>query len=276
MNRSVTLFRNAVCALFFSVSVVSAIEIPLDHPGGGTISPDGQTQSVSVGYVDMDVIFAQHPMTKRLKEEFLAEVDKRKKEIATMQATANTMEQVIVSSRAIIAQEKSSLNILKLTLASGTTSASLTTSTTAPSSSAAVPSVALSSQSVTTAPSVSVSSQPAAAAHSVAVSSQSFATVDTMVAREKDIKDKEADLVIMQQNYDKQKIEIAKKIKQNKEELVALEKKNTDTVLADLYLIVQKMADDENIGVVFDKNSMLCGQTCKDLTSKVLDRLKGR
>jgi Skp family chaperone for outer membrane proteins len=249
MKKNSIFIQAAALVLMMSAYPLTAVEIPLDSTGGSAPQSGGQPQSVSVGYVDMDKVFAQHPMTKRLKEEFIAEVDKRKKEIADMQAAADKAQQVIVSSQTEVSQLKSTLTVLRLTLASGTTTSAVSVST------------AAASGAVISSPTINV---------------QAFASMDTMVAKEKDIKDREAAIALMQQNYEKQKQEILKRIKQNKDDLVALEEKNTASVLADLYSIVQKMADEEGMGVIFDKSSMLCGQTCSDMTQKVLDRLKGR
>ena len=108
------------------------------------------------------------------------------------------------------------------------------------------------------------------------VSTQPVTSAETIAAKEKIIKDNETTVAAIQQDYEKQIQDISKRIKQNKEDLIKLEEKNTAAVLSDLYAIVQKMADAEGMGVIFDKNSMLCGQTCKDMTPKVLERLKGR
>ncbi|MCX5778099.1 MAG: OmpH family outer membrane protein [Elusimicrobia bacterium] len=226
-----------------------AVDISLD-PAGGTSAVNGQSPAVSIGYVDMDAVFAQHPMTKRLKEEFLAEVDKRKREIGTLQAAADALHQVIISSQTDINQEKSAVALMRATVgANAAGSGTVVVSTAVP------------------------AQQPPL---TLGVSTQPVTSAETIAAKEKIIKDNETTVAAIQQDYEKQIQDISKRIKQNKEDLIKLEEKNTAAVLSDLYAIVQKMADAEGMGVIFDKNSMLCGQTCKDMTPKVLERLKGR
>lgn len=226
--------------IVLSSAICSAIEIPLNGASATSPAPTGQSGGMNVSYIDMDAVFSHHPMTKRLKESFLQEVDKRKKEIADLQATADATYQVIVASQAAAAQQRSALAVLRLTLSSRTTSNDL-----------------------------EVSTAPAAG-------NVPFSAVDAIVAQEKAIADAESAITALQQDYERQKQDIARRALQNKEDLIALEEKNTAMVLQDIYTIIQKMADEEAVDVVFDKNNMLCGQSCKDMTQNVLDRLKGR
>lgn len=226
--------------LSLTPAVVAAVEIPLDGVSSGSAAQNGQTSTMNVSYVDMEAVFSQHPMTKRMKAEFLQEVDKRKKEIADLQAAADAAYQVIVASQAVAAQQRSALAVLRLTLSSRTTSNDL-----------------------------EISSAPAAG-------NVPFSAVDAIVSQEKAIADTESAITALQQDHERQKQDLARRITQNREDLIALEEKNTAMVLQDIYTIVQKMADEEAVDIIFDKNNMLCGQSCKDMTQNVLDRLKGR
>ena len=55
-----------ICALFLTGGAARAVEISLDKTG----SSGGNTQSLNIGFVDIEKIFNEHPMTSRLKTEF--------------------------------------------------------------------------------------------------------------------------------------------------------------------------------------------------------------
>jgi len=58
--------------------------------------------------------------------------------------------------------------------------------------------------------------------------------------------------------------------------MVKLEASNTQDVLSDIYKMLEKIAVEENLTIVVDKNNVLYGQASQDLTEKLRDRMRGR
>jgi Skp family chaperone for outer membrane proteins len=243
----------AVAAMLAASPAVFGIQIPLER---NTVISGGK-ETTSIGYVDIEKVFAEHPMKKRLQEEFQADVEKRKKDITDIDKSIGDLEKVIISSTTDVNRAKLELDILRAQVAQQPQS---------PATTGLLPGTTASMQ-----------QQPSAAASSGTVTGAPPA-VNTAVIQGKEaaLKDKETGLTELKKELDKKKDEISLHIKQNKSELAALEEKNTAAVLADIYGILQKVATDEGVTVIIDKNDVLYGQSTRDLTSKVLERLAGR
>jgi len=239
---------SALCAGL--LSSLYALEIPLD--GGGVIN--GKQATTNIGYVDMEKIFAEHPMTKRMQDDFQAEIDKRRKEIKDMEGSIADLQRVIVSSSSEITQIKAEIDTLKTKAAVQQT-------------------MAAAQQAMAVSGSTSTSSQSLPPAI-VGVSTASYQS--QIDSKENDIRAKETGIEAMKQDIAKKKEEIAKQVRQNKDDLVRLEEKQTNSVLTDLYRVLEKIASEENITIIIDKNNVLYGQPGQDLTAKVRERLQGR
>ncbi|MHB9154778.1 MAG: OmpH/Skp family outer membrane protein [Endomicrobiales bacterium] len=241
----------AVCAAVFLLAFslcapLSALEIPV-----GVVPPSGQGTAPQgvIAYVDIEALFAEHPMRKRLQGEFLAEAEKRKKELAGLEGSIAAFEKIIASSTTEVNQAKNEAEDMAREAAKppaqpqtmvlpGTTEA-----------------VRL--------PGVSQSSAPAA-------------TPALTEARLKEISDKEAGLETMKKELQTRKEELALKVKQNKEDLIRLEENQSARVLTDLYQLLDAVAGEKGITIILDKNNVLYGQQYQDLTQEIRQRLTGR
>jgi len=100
-------------------AALSAIEIPLD---GAVVAP-GQAKdnnvkysAAGIAYVDIEMIFNEHPMTARLKHEFEATVEVKKKELSDMESQINDMKNVIISTSTQIDKLKIHVELMKTAL----------------------------------------------------------------------------------------------------------------------------------------------------------------
>lgn len=265
--------------ILFFISTVFAMEIPVDS------SPVSQENASTgnIAYLDIEKVFNEHPMTKRMKEEFKADAETRKKEIQDMEASIGQLQKVIVSTTTEMIQLKTQLALLKNSK-SAAANMQVGISTTAPdvlqgviisSSPAEVP---LSTSAISIVPPIIATSTP-----SVAISSSQPEAISNEAASaivyekfERDIKEKEDALNSFNAEISKKKDDIAQKIKQNREDLTKLEEKQTQKVLADIYRILENIARDNNLAIIVDKDNVLYGPPNQDVTEKVLDRLQGR
>ena len=233
------------------MATVRAVEIPLDGRIGTSAEGGG---TASIGYVDIEKIFAEHPMTARVQAEFQAEVEQRKKEISDLERSVADLQRIIVSSTTEVARMRTELETLK-------------TKGLAPATTVQVPLL----------PGMEVSSSTQQAASAAPQQKQSSADMNALVAaKEQEIKEKEAGIDALNQESAKKKEEIKQQTKQIKEDLVSLEEKKTITVLNDLYRVLERIATEESITIIIDKNDVLYGQPGQDLTQKVRERLQGR
>jgi len=65
-------------------------------------------------------------------------------------------------------------------------------------------------------------------------------------------------------------------VKATKEDIIKLEADNTKAVLNDIYKMLEKIAVEDNLTIVIDKNNVLYGRASQDLTDKLRDRMRGR
>jgi Skp family chaperone for outer membrane proteins len=252
-------------ALAFAAVRGSAVEIPLDR---SVVS--GNKETTAIGYVDIEKIFAEHPLKKRLQEEYMTEVDKRKNEIAQMDAVVRGLEKVVVSSATEVARAKLELDILKSmcprqepfvtsALIQGTTES--ITGQNISSAAFREPAISATLPHGTTQSAVVIPQGPDAA---------------VIRAKEAAIMGKEAVIDVIKKDIETKRDEMGKKIRQNKADLAQMEEKQTASVLADMYKILQKVAADENVTIIIDKNDVLYGQASQDMTDRIRERLQGR
>lgn len=263
--------------LFYNKTKSYSIEIPLD---GNTVI--GQNNSNgngknSIGYVDIERAFNEHPMRKRMISEFNSEVEKRKKYFADTEAVIADMERIVVSSTTQIDQIKKEIEMSKKTVSITETKKILLPGTTsyipaANFESAAVTNVNLSTSIITT---PAVPTETITSFNRVQVSTYSLTPAE-IANREKDINNIENGISAMKKDILKKREELNTIIKDNKNELIKLEEKQTETVMADLYSLFEKIAKEENLVIILDKNNVLYGHQVHDITDKVIERLQGR
>ena len=87
---------------------LGAVEISLDK-----FVVKGNQSSNSIGYVDIEKIFANHPLTKRLQEDFNAEADKKKQAMNDLQKAINDLQGAVKSSMTLVTQMEIELESMK-------------------------------------------------------------------------------------------------------------------------------------------------------------------
>ena len=222
-----------------------SVEIPLDkHPEA--VAANASQGSANIAYVDIDKVFSEHPMTKRLKDEFCLTADKKKIELKSLLAEIARIEQIIVSSASIVNKSKEEVVNFK------NMGSKLIQSVTQSSAAA--------SQVV----------------QSTAAPSAKLLTPSEIAEKEKLIAGMEKEIEGLKKKIEEKKLEIPKLVETQKECLNKLEEDQTNAVLIDIYSVFEKVAEEEDVTIIIDKNQLLYGKSVKDLTEKVLDRLRGR
>jgi len=231
-------------------ATVKAVEIQLDQ-----VQNKEEKPGMNVGYVDVGELFEEHPMTARLKEEFLKEADKRKQAEKDFHSKITAMEGVVVSSTTEIKQLKQEIENLRK---------NQTQVLTVPQSQGAVL-----SSSTSAAPEVAVKSSAPA---QMTIANPEQEIKDKLVL----ISDKEKGIEALKNEIEKSKAALSELRKKDKKELEALENKQSETVMADLYQVIEEVAKEEDLTVIMDKNNILYGKSAKNVTDKVRQRLRGR
>jgi len=95
-------------------------------------------------------------------------------------------------------------------------------------------------------------------------------------SEEKEIVDIQAGIEQIKAAITKKKEELETAKKKTKDDIVKLEASNTKAVLSDIYKMLEKIAVEENLTIVVDKNNVLYGQASQDLTDKLRERMRGR
>jgi Skp family chaperone for outer membrane proteins len=221
-----TILLTATLALVCFLRIYS-IEIPLDKR---TVE---QGSRINIAYVDIEKVFREHQLTKRLKDEFQAEVEKRKAEIDKVQAGVDELQKVMLATSTVITQIKSQIETKKILLAAATDQARISED------------------------------------RELAKGSE-IASLEELLTR------KEAELEETKKVCDLKGTEIEQMVCKNRDELLNLEEKNTSQVLTDIYRVMQKLAEEEEVTIILDKNEVLYGKEVRDLTDKVIERLHGR
>lgn len=239
---------------------LDSVEIPLDKQ----VTKDGQP-IVTMGYVDIEKVFTEHPMTKRLRDEFYKAAEAKKASIKEAQDTIKRLETVIKSSTTQITQLKEELEKLKAGPPPETEQKQEVHKPTMPGQTIEGPMLP---DSQAPADSVSVSTSTEAAPQAV--------DPDVIEAKIKQIAEMEAELLNIKKELEEKKAGLGDILKKNQEDLVNLEEMQTNTILLDIYDILEKVAIDENVTVIVDKSQILYGESAKDLTDKVIERLQGR
>jgi len=257
-----SLFLSAVFMTLFLTQPASAVRIPLDKASESQTA----TKTLTMGYVDIERVFQEHPMTKRMKEDFLSQAESRRKNIADIQNSITTMKSVIISSSALVSKLKDDIEQQKnIALSRAQVMAVSTYTVTA--------STTMIMQLPGITPKISSGTAQTVLTSTSALSAFEGLTTDE---KQKIAKDMEEGITKIKQDIDTRTNELCKFVDLKKKELDKIEADNTDSVMRDIYQVLDSIAKEEDIAIVVDKSQILYGQSVKDLTDKVLDRLRGR
>jgi Skp family chaperone for outer membrane proteins len=229
-----------IFTLVFFVLRSYAMEIPLERQ---SVEPGAR---MNIGYVDIDKVFKENSMTQRYKEEFQAEVARRKAAIDALQGCLDNMQRVIIASSTVIGQLKGQVELKKKLIAINSEQ------------------IASTNQLLKGATAQAATTVPAPQAKDADPASL-----------EADIKQQETELEDTKKMCDLKSSELEAALSKNRDELLKLEDKNTSEVLTDIYHVIQKVAEEEDVTIILDKNEVLYGKEVRDLTDKVIERLHG-
>lgn len=229
--------------LFLLLGVLITISQAADISLNNSPASEDKTE-VNVGYVDVNVLFKEHPMTAQMKEEFLKEAEKRKQNYQDICNKLSAKENMLVSSTAELKQLKLDLENIKknqtqVVQSSGTNQGKSSQGT--------------------------------------AVDSAKINDLNDVIKKKEIlIAEKEKGMETIRTDIEKEKAEISELRKKHKEELEKFENKQTEIVMADLYQVIEEVAKEENLSIILDKNNILYGKSAKNITDKVKRRLQGR
>ena len=195
--------------------------------------------SSKIAYVDMEKAFTEHPLSGRAKEDFTVEVEKRKNDLLTMENDLLKLQSDLKAKEVEIRDTQGKIDLLKTEPPLATSTSTIINKSTGS---------AFSSDKMT----------------------------ELLKSTEDEIKVKQDEYKAISVNIEKKRAEIADKNKKNKDELCALEECKSAEVLKDIFQIVNKIAQEEGIEMIIDKNDVLFAQPYQDITEKVLDRMRGR
>jgi Skp family chaperone for outer membrane proteins len=237
---------------YLSTALVCAIEIPIDSrvvSSGENKDTSNKNAPEGIAYVDIEMIFNEHPMTVRLKTEFEAAVAAKKKELSNMDNQMADMRRVIVSTTTEIDKLKGHIELMKKAL----------------NEKPPEPRQVLlpgTSNVVMVAPQASTSTVKA--------------DPELIVSEEKQIVEMQTAVEKVKTEISKLKLDIDNAKKRTKEDIIKLEADNTKAVLNDIYKMLEKIAGEDNLTIVVDKNNVLYGRASQDLTDKLRERMRGR
>lgn len=101
-------------------------------------------------------------------------------------------------------------------------------------------------------------------------------TPSDRVSIETELSAKETELKGRTELLTKKRAEYEASMKETEKFLKEFEESKTLSIMAELYVIIGKLAKEENIGMIVERASILYGQPDTDLTNKVIDRLRGK
>jgi len=291
--------KTTILALLLSAflpAVIFSLEISLEQ---------NRAESGTIGFVDIDKVFAMYSLTKEEREKFKKEVKKRqdfinqkKEQITLLESEINKLEKEKKIALALIQKQKEEIALSTPTAFEFSAGAS-TSTTNAQANGAAVPSSStVLNQSTTTAPSmaaVNISSsshkspekkpaeperendKPSSPSSSILINlpgvgdvpipSHKFSISTSPAEIQKAIEDKKSEI-----------LEIKRKISEFREkaekELSNYENYKTQQIILNIYRAIRELALKEGASVIIDKKSILFGNAAVDLTSKLLKRLE--
>jgi Skp family chaperone for outer membrane proteins len=275
----------AVLAVLLLAAPAVALELSLE---------ENRAEHGSVGFVDMQRLFASSPDAQRAKDSFEDVVREAEERVNRRRAELVKLHQELDATRAERAALAASANAPAAAPSPAETPAASTAPAAAPAAAVAVGSApharreaALPGMSPTdaepsappgvssAAAAVAVSSAPAAvavssAAAAVAVSS-SAAPSQTLAQR---LLDLDGRIIAMQANIQTKEAALTQEREDADKGLVDVENRKTDKVLADLYRAIAAVAQAQGVSIVIDKTTILYGHPAVDLTDRVLEYLK--
>ncbi len=265
---------------------------------------DEQTQRGTVGYVDMQRIFAESPDAAAAKESFTAIVraaeervnlkkvallrlQRELDEVKAERARLSKQAAVAVSSAAAPqgqppASSMQSLapgttSLARLALAAPGPAGIPSASPLAPPAAAASAQVPVVSKSTTAAPSppiAAISRSTAAAAVVASTATAVSAPAATPGGAAVRVLDLDARIIQLQAEILKKEDDLAHDRSETDRGLVRIEGSKADKVLVRIYRAISVVAKEERLSIVIDRGSILYGHEGVDLTDKVLEYLR--
>lgn len=231
-----------IIATFMYASWCYGIRIPLE---GGTATHGATEGTMRIGVVDIEMIFREFPETKRGQKELENElkgaqeqIEVKKKEIEELQKEVDEMHAV--------EDKTGNLPGMKLSRdATGQAGVEVSTST------------------------------GAALDVEARESGQEFLKDKKDTKKKEDQKGFEKLYKSKKELLQKKKDELGKFIKESEANLLAMEERRSREILGKLYRVLEKIAREESLDIILDKNYVLYGQPAIDVTEKLKKRLAG-
>ncbi len=220
----------------------AALEIPLKQQSG-----QASGGGPAIGFVDMESVFQEFPETQKAKTEYHKELNARREALAQREKELSDL--------------KEQLAVLRSTVEEAAKGASPGAEGTAKGAS---PGAEGTAKEPAVAPSTDTAALPGLTPEPSApgMSPAALAAIRESVRQREDIlKEKEASL------------EQARK--EAADALKLLEERRSLQIFGKLYTALVQIADEEGIGLVVDKSSILYGQEAQDLTEKLRRRVRG-
>lgn len=218
------------------------IRIPLE---GGTATHGAAEGTMRIGVVDIEMIFREFPETKRGQKELENELKKAQEQIEVKKKEIEELQKEIDEMDAV--EEKTgNLPGMKLSRdATGQAGVDVSTST------------------------------GAALDVEARESGQEFLKDKKDTKKKEDQKGFEKLYKSKKELLQKKKDELGKFIKESEANLLAMEERRSREILEKLYRVLEKIAREESLDVILDKNYVLYGQPAIDVTEKLKKRLAG-
>lgn len=191
-----------------------------------------------VGVVDMDKILQEHPITEKVQQEISLLKHNRDAEIASIEKELEDLIKQKLTIVTEIEQLESQLNQLSV---STPTTETITTSDT---------------------------EKPVSSIQTTEPVSQQIEQIKS------NIETKKKNLEQIDQTITDKKQQVKQKRDELNVEIEKIKQKTEMQLYAELYQIIQQIAQQENLNIIIDKSGILYGESNIDITEKVLKKLK--
>ena len=279
----------------FLPAVIFSLEISLEQ---------NRAESGTIGFVDIDKVFAMYSLTKEEREKFKKEVKKRqdfinqkKEQITLLEGEINKLEKEKEIALALIQKQKEEIALSTPTAFEFSAGASTSTIDTQVNGAAVPSSSTVLNQSTATLPgaAVNTSSSPHKTPEKkpaepepennkpippsppilinlpgvgdVPIPSHKFSVSTSPAEIQKAIEGKKSEILEI-------KREISEFREKAEKELSNYENYKTQQIILNIYRAIRELALKEGASVIIDKKSILFGNAAVDLTSKLLRRLE--
>jgi len=243
--------------LSFPIVRVYPLEIPLPSPGTSSSEEGGgEARQFRIAYADMELIYNVCPQRTRASNEYKAAKEKFELSVSSISAALDKRKKEL---------EELDKEIAELRLVASSPQGEIGAS-----SSTATPSTSSSSADLFAVPGATVVPSASVGEKSSVVASTSSASV---VSVEK-LYEKEIARKSLVGEIDKLSVALKSARETMDAELSRMEKECAAGVLEELYKVLQKIASEEDLILIIDKNYILYAPEPYDITPKVIERLK--